>query len=306
MSHSPKIIAVVGPTASGKSELAVKLAKLLHGEIISADSRQIYKGLDIGSGKVEGQWLGPALKKVFTYKNIPHHLIDEANPARQFSVSSFQRKALTTIKTILGQNKVPIICGGTGHWIDALMFQETLPQVKPNLKLRKYLEQQSNAELYHQLLLLDPRRAGEIDPHNPRRLIRALEIIHATGKPIPAQSKSHSFATVYIGINPGMEVLEQKILKRLKDRIKQGMIQETQRLHEQGLSWKKLEGFGLEYKFTAQYLQGKITKTEMEQLLYTAIRQYAKRQLTWFKRNKHIHWFTDEKSALAWAKNNLQ
>ena len=295
-----RLIVIVGPTASGKSELAVRIAKKIGGEIISADSRQIYRGMDIGSGKVEGAWTThpETHKPVFTYKHIPHYIIDETSPRSQYSVSMFQKKAHRIITDILKRGKVPILCGGTGHWVDAVVYNETLPEVKPNPKLRKELEQESAASLFKRLQKLDPARSKTIDAHNPRRLIRALEIVIATGKPVPHKTRTALYNTTYIGLNPGMEVLEAKIAKRLKTRFKQGMVSEIEQLHTQGISWKRLESFGLEYKYIALYVQGKLTKGEMEQQLFTAIRQYAKRQLTWWKRNKDIQWFSEAKDAL--------
>ncbi len=286
-------LAVVGPTASGKSELAVKLAKKYNGEIISADSRQIYKGMNIGSGKVEGKWK----RGVFVYKDIPHDLIDEADPKIQYSVERFQRNATAVIKKIHGKGKLPIICGGTGLWVDALVFDHQFPKVKPNAKLRKKLEEKTLAELYSELKKLDPARAKSIDRKNPHRLIRALEIVLTTGKPVPVASISSPYEMLWIGLNPGSEVLEKKIAARLKKRMSSGMISEVKKLSKK-LSWKKLESFGLEYKFCALHLQGKISKTEAQKLLNIAIRQYAKRQMTWWKRNGEIKWFPDEKSAL--------
>lgn len=287
----PVIISVIGPTSSGKSELAVSLAKKFNGEIISADSRQIYRGFDLSSGKVEGKWQN----NIFVYKNIPHYLIDEANPKTQYSVAKFQSKAKKIIKDILKRGKMPIICGGTMHWVDSAVYEQSLPEVKPNLKLRKELEKLSTEKLFKRLQKLDPIRAENIDAKNPRRLIRALEIIEATGKAVPQQKLESPYKVIWIGINPGKEILEQNIYKRILQRIKQGMISEIEQLHEQGLSWKKLEGYGLEFKFISQLLQNKISKAEMIDQLFTSHKQYVKRQLTWWKRNTKIHWIETKK-----------
>lgn len=295
-------LAVIGPTASGKSELAVRLAKKFNGEIISADSRQIYRGMNIGSGKVEGQWHGP----VFIYKDIPHYLIDEVNPKSQYSVARFQKKAKAVIEDIYKRGKLPIICGGTGHWVDALATGQILPEIKPDIKLRAELGLKSTIELYKKLQKLDPVRAKNIDKQNPRRLIRALEIVLSTGKPVPNIKTNPNYEMVWIGINPGLGILEQNIFKRLNARIKAGMMAEVAQLHDQGVSWKRLESFGLEYKYCAQLGQGKLSEPEMTTLLYTAIRQYAKRQLTWWKRNNQINWFVDSKSAFKWFQDFLR
>lgn len=321
MIQKPFIIAVVGPTASGKSELAVQLAKKYHGEIISADSRQVYRGMDIGTGKVTGTWhkvpcsCHPRLhgvkrreiwdphprfqvahsgsrndRFIYLYKSIPHYGIDIASPRSQYSVAKFQSYAKKIIDEILAREKIPIICGGTGHWVDAVLFDQTLPAVKPNIELRKKLEKLSTTQLFAKLKKLDPHRAENIDAKNPRRLVRALEIVISTGKPVPTSNTETKYNVLWLGITHEKTVLDKKIDKRLDGWLKSGMIKEVKNLHANGLSWKRLESFGLEYKFVAQFLQKKISTNEMKVLTATAIKQYAKRQMTWFKRNKDIHW----------------
>lgn len=314
------LIAVVGPTASGKSELAVALAKKFHGEIISCDSRQIYRGMDIGTGKVEGTWVQVAANQKskiknlqFIYKSIPHHCIDFVNPKKQFSVTEFQKAANKAMLEIRGRGHLPILCGGTGHWVDAVAYAQKIPEVKPNIKLRKELGKLSVAELYEKLKMLDPERAAVIDRHNPRRLIRALEIVITTGKPVPVINNNHTYDDnkLWIGLYPGQEKLEKNIEKRLTQRLKQGMVKEVGRLRKGNpnlkspisnrkfspLSWPRLESFGLEYKFLALYLQKKLTYDEMTSLLSTAIKQYSKRQMTWFKKNEHIQWVRSKREA---------
>lgn len=296
---------LVGPTSSGKSEMAINLAKLFHGEIISADSRQIYKGMDLGTGKVLGKWKG----EKFVYKSIPHYLIDFVSPKKQYSVSLFQAAAKKAIDDIAKRGKLPIICGGTAQWINSVVYDQQLPEVKPNLKLRLQLEKKSADELYQQLKKLDPTRAANIDRHNKRRLIRALEIVIATGKPVPTSLSSlppSPYAPLWLGIKTNQADLYKKIDIRLKQRLKAGMVKEAQRLHNgsplplgeglgvrvrpKGLSWKKLESFGLEYKYISLFLQKKLTYEEMLTQLSFAIKHYSKRQLTWWKRNTEIKW----------------
>ncbi|MBL8030658.1 MAG: tRNA (adenosine(37)-N6)-dimethylallyltransferase MiaA [Candidatus Doudnabacteria bacterium] len=297
------ILAVIGPTASGKSELAVKLAKQFDGEIISADSRQIYKNLNIGTGKVEGRWerLSKAknLSTVFIYKNIPHYAIDIANPQTVYSVSKYKTLVQKIILEIFNRGKLPILCGGTAQYIDTVVYNQDIPQVKPNWILRKKLAKYSTQELSEQLKELDPERAKTIDQKNPVRLIRALEIIHTTGKPVPnlniKNQKSNLYNAFWIGIETDQAELYKKIEKRLKARLKDGMIEEVKNLHSPSktkarLSWKRLESFGLEYKYISLYLQNKLTYEEMETQLFTAIKQYSKRQMTWWKRNPKINW----------------
>lgn len=310
------LIALVGPTASGKSELAVQLAKRFNGEIISADSRQKYKGMDLGTGKVTGKWKKSKFNipnSIFVYKGIPHHLIDFLSPKASYSVAKFQKQAQKIIKDITERGKLPIICGGTGFWVDAAINNQPLPDIKPNIKLRASLEKKSAEELFSKLQKLDIVRASTIDKFNKRRLIRALEIVITTGKPvpvIPASEPASSLITsnsslvtnkvLWLGIKTNQESLYKKIDKRLTQRLKQGMVKEVLRLHSPpgrggvrggyGLAWKKLESFGLEYKYIALFLQNKITKEEMQTQLSFAIKHYSKRQLTWWKRNKNINW----------------
>ncbi len=299
MEDKKSVIIIVGPTASGKSELAVKFARKIvgGGEIISADSRQVYKGMDIGSGKVPGKWQEVMRyskpRKVFVYKGVPHYLIDEVSPLRQYSVARFQREAKKIIEDILRRGKTPIVCGGTAHWVDAVAYDQSLPEVRPDKKLRAQLEKLSTEALFKRLQKLDPERAKEIDAKNPRRLIRALEIVMTTGAPVPKQKQASPYNLEWVGINIEMTKLEKNIAKRLKSRLKAGMLKEIKKLHAGGVSWKKLESFGLEYKFCALHLQGKLSLEEMEQLLFIAIRQYAKRQMTWWKRNRNIKWLSN-------------
>ncbi len=286
-----KIIIIVGPTASGKSELAVRLAKKLKGEIISADSRQIYKGLNLGTGKVQGQWRG----KAYYYKSVRHHVIDVVDPKQQVSAAQFQKLANRAIKDILKRSKTPIICGGTAHWIDAAVFQQKFPQVKPNVALREKLEKKSTSQLFTQLKKLDPERAKTIDAHNPRRLIRALEIVMTTGRAVPVLKQSSPYDVVWIGLKPDWTTLNKKIELRLKQWLKDGLLHEIEILHEQGLSWQRIESLGLEYTFGALNLQGKLSYNEMLEKSATSIKRYSKRQMTWWKRNKDIQWIKNER-----------
>lgn len=280
-----KLIVILGPTSSGKTDLSIKLAKNFNGEIISADSRQVYKGMNIGSGKVT--------KKEMS--GIPHHLLDIANPKRKFSVAQYRKLANKAIKNIQNKNKLPFLVGGTGFYIQSIVDGIVIPEVKPDWKLRNELEKLNNEQLFAKLKKLDPQKALSIDRNNPRRLIRALEIVIKTKKPIPVLEKKNNFKTLQIGISKSKEALKILIGKRLEKRLKNNaMIKEVKKLHKT-LSWKRLEEFGLEYRFVAQYLQGKITKEEMKRLIQLESEHYAKRQMTWFKRDKNIIWVNNYK-----------
>lgn len=275
------MLVIMGPTATGKSDLAVFLAKKLDGEVISADSRQVYKGLDIGTGKITKKEMA----------GIPHHLLDVANPKRVFTASHYKKLGEKALENILQRKKLPIICGGTGFYVRALVDGIILPEVPPNQKLRKQLEKKTVAQLFIVLKKLDRRRAKEIDAKNPRRLIRAIEIAKYLGKvPHLEASPPSGVDVLRIGIDMPDKVLKERIKKRLEVRIKQGMVEEARRLHREGLSWKRMEGLGLEYRHLAQYLQGKISREEMAAELENEIWQYAKRQRTWFKKDKRIVW----------------
>jgi tRNA dimethylallyltransferase len=282
----PRILVIVGPTATGKSDLAVKLAKKFKGEIISADSRQVYRGLDIGSGKITTKEM----------KGVPHRLLDVANPKKKFTVVQYVELAEKAIREILDKNKLPIIVGGTGFYIQALVDGIVLPEVPPNEALRKKLQKKSAAQLYAQLKKLDPKRAKSVDPLNTRRVIRAIEIALHLGV-VPKIKKTSPYKPLFIGLNLPKEELKKKIKIRLEKRIKAGMIKEAQKLHAAGLSWKRMNELGLEYRYLALYLQKKLTLNEMKEKLTTEIWHYARRQMTWFLADKRITWF-DAKEAL--------
>ena len=294
--RKPKIIVICGQTATGKSDIAVTIAKKYDGEIISGDSRQVYRGMDLGTGKITKREMC----------GVPHHMLDIASPNRTFSAGRFQKLGEKKLKDIWKQNRIPIICGGTGFYIDALIDGIVFPEVKQNAKLRKQLERKSVKELFDILKKKDPKRAKNIDPKNPHRLIRAIEIARALGS-VPKLQKHQIDADVFfIGIRKEKKELEKRISIRLKKRVKAGMIQEIKQLHKKGVSWKRLESFGLEYKYGALYLQKKIKKEELILGLEKAIMCYAKRQMTWFKRNKRTHWIQNGKEACVLVKKFLE
>jgi tRNA dimethylallyltransferase len=268
-----KIIVVCGPTATGKSDYAVKLAKENNGEVISADSRQVYKGLDIGSGKITTEEM----------QGVPHHLLDVADPKDVFSVTQYQALAVQAIEDIIARGKNPILCGGTGMYIDAVVCGTIFPAVPPNETLRKELQDLTLEELSHKLEKLDPKRFALIDTKNKVRLIRAIEIATTLGS-VPETITNPQYEVEWHYLDFPDKVLKERIHIRLFARIREGMIEEVQRLHDEGVSWERLESLGLEYKYLALFLQEKTDKETMLKDLEMAIWHYAKRQRTWFKK----------------------
>jgi len=284
--QKPKIIVILGQTATGKSGFAVEVAKKINGEIISADSRQVYKGMDLGTGKVTKKEMG----------GIPHFMLDIISPKNKtFSAGQFQKMAKQKIKEILDKKNIPIICGGTGYYIDSLINSLPFPEVLPNKKLRKELEGESATELFEILKKIDKNRAKNIDAKNKVRLIRAIEIAQELGEVPKLKKTKKEFETIKIGLAFPDNELKRRIYKRLIKRIKKGMIKEVEKLHESGVSWKKLESFGLEYRYVSFYLQKKMGKEEMTEKLFQAIWHFAKRQKTWWKKDKEIIWINPSK-----------
>ncbi len=282
-SKKNQIIVILGPTASGKSDMAVILAKKFDGEVISADSRQVYIGLDIGSGKITKKEM----------EKVPHHLLDVASPKRAFSVAEFKHLAEKKIDDILKLDKIPILCGGTGFYIQAIIDDLVFPEVLPDKKLRMKLAKKTTDELFKILKKKDVHRAKEIDSKNPHRLIRAIEIATKLGHvPNLGVKTTDKYNVLEIGINIDKEKLQEKIYTRIIARLRIGMVAEVKHLHERGLTWKRMEALGLEYRYLSRYIRGKTTKDETIEQLNIAIRQFAKRQRTWFKRDKRINWFT--------------
>lgn len=277
--NKSKLIVIVGQTATGKSDYAVKLAQYVNGEIISADSRQIYKGLNIGSGKITKKEM----------QGIPHHMLDVANPKNVFSVSDYKKMSERIIDDILARGKTPILVGGTGFYIDAIVNGNIFPEVPPNKSLRKKLSSLSAIENFEVLKKIDPIRAESIDKNNNVRIIRAIEIADFLGK-VPKIISKPKYEIEQIGLTMSEVKLRQKIHNRLLSRIKSGMIEEVDYLHSKGLSWKRMHDLGLEYRYVSLFLQNKLTKQEMLNQLESEIWQYAKRQKTWFKRGKKIKW----------------
>jgi len=279
----PKILVILGPTATGKSNLAVHLAQQYNGEVISADSRQVYRDLDIATGKITRKEMG----------GIPHHLIDIVSPKKVFSVAEWKDLAEKAIGDIASRGKLPIICGGTGFYIQSIVDNLILPEVEPNPPLRKKLETKSTPQLFAFLKKMDPERADSIESKNPVRLVRAIEIATAIGK-VPTRTETRGnirYDFLQIGLTVPEQELKDKINDRILTRIQKGMIREVQKLHDRGLSWKRMYELGLEYRYISEFIKKNVSKKELVPTLHKEIWDYAKRQMTWFKRDKKIAWF---------------
>lgn len=285
-----RLIVITGPTSSGKSDLAIKLAKKFNGEIVSADSRQVYRSLDIGTGKT------------LNTRNIKHHLIDVVNPEQEFSLGIYKELATKAIDDILKLDKVPFLVGGTALYIRAIVDNYLIPAVKPDKKLRSELEKKSSEELLKVLSRLDPESVKKIDSRNKRRLIRAIEVSKKLGIPFSKATKKQKspWKILQLAISLSREELYKKIDKRVDDRIKQGMTEEVKNLIRHGVSKDWLKSLGLEYRYIIYYLECKVGSpdpTETIQKLKYEIHRFARSQLVWFRKDKRIRWIKNYQEA---------
>ncbi|MEA2113238.1 MAG: tRNA (adenosine(37)-N6)-dimethylallyltransferase MiaA [Patescibacteria group bacterium] len=283
-----KLIVILGPTASGKTNLAIKLAKEFSGEIVSADSRQVYREMNIGTDKII-----PDNKSslVITAEGIPHYLIDIIEPDKKFTLAQYKQLAVKKIKDIQKKGKIPFLVGGTGLYIQAIVDNLQIPKTKPGKKMRNKLEKMANKKLFERFKKLDPVGAALIDANNKRRLVRALEVCLITGKPFSQQRKKGKplFDVLQIGIKPDKEKLEGKINQRADKMLKAGLIEEVEKLVKKyGSKLYSMDSIG--YQEIILYLQEKISLEQAKNLIKIHTRQYAKRQMTWFKRDKRIRW----------------
>jgi tRNA dimethylallyltransferase len=277
------LVVVLGPTASGKSALGIALAQRFNGEIVSADSRQVYRGLDIGTAKVT-----PAERA-----QVPHHLLDVADPQDIYTVSQFQHDAIAAINDILARGRHPFLVGGSPHYIQAVVDNLAIPQVPPQAELRAELEARPLPELLAQLEKLDPQSAATIDRNNPRRVLRALEVCLVTSKPFSQQRgiKQPLYNSLILGIQWPREALYRRIDERIDERMQQGLVEEIENLLANGLTHKRLEAMGLEYRFVSCWLRGEFAdKAEMVQRLKYATHDFVRRQLSWFRKDQRILW----------------
>ena len=276
MSNFPKVVAVVGTNASGKSALGIELAKKYGGEIISADSRQVFTGLDLGSGKVTPEEM----------QGVVHHMIDVREPNEFFSMADFQKLSYAAIEDIRARGRLPMIVGGTGLYVDSVLDGYLLSDKEPDLAYRAELEKLTTPELYDMLMRLMPQ--AQVEKNNRNRVMRMIERIHDGDDAVP--SKEKRYESLRLGVSWPRDVLGKRIDERLERRLEQGMIEEVQGLMDRGATTEFLLGLGLEYRFITQYLLGEMGREEMLEKLAIAIKQFAKRQMTWFRRNPDIVW----------------
>ncbi len=283
MNELAKLVVVAGPTASGKSSVGIALAQEFHGEIVSADSRQVYRDLDLGSAKVT-----PEERAM-----IPHHLLDVADPGEIYTVARFQQEAFQAIDAILGRDRQPFLVGGSPHYIQAVVDHLDIPPIPPQPELRARLESCSLEELLAQLEQLDPACMATIDRRNTRRVIRALEVCLITGQPFSTQRRVSApfYNCLLLAINWPRPELYARIDRRVDERMQQGMVEEVRRLLLQGLGHERLEAFGLEYRFISRLLRGEFaSEAEMVERLKFAIHDFTRRQLTWFRKDQRLVW----------------
>ena len=276
-----KLAVILGTNASGKSELGIRLARHLGGEVVSADSRQVYRGLDLGTGKITPAQAG----------TVKHHLIDVADVSEYFTLAQYQRAAYSAIDSISGAGKLPLLVGGTGLYISAIVEGYELVDVPPNESLRTELECLTLAQLVERLEASATGAASHIDRSNRRRLIRAIEIAAAGRTQSAAHQRSARYNCLQLGLTWPREILEERIEQRLRERLANGMIDEVAGLRSRGVSDTRLDKLGLEYRYITRYLRGELgTLDDLRLQLGIAIRQFAKGQLTWFKRDSRIVW----------------
>jgi len=271
------LIVILGPTASGKTRLAAQLACDFQGEVISADSRQVYRTMNIGTGKDLKEY-------VIDGRQIPYHLIDIEDPENEFNVFEFQKRFYAVFSAIRQRKKLPVLTGGTGLYLEAVLCAYDMPEAPINEEIRLELSEKSIEELQDLLCRLKPHLHNRTDLDDKKRLLRAVEIEKARIRNNQDLRDRPEITAAVFGVRWERSVLRNRITKRLEERLENGMIEEVADLHAAGLSWLRLESFGLEYRFISEYLQQRLTFDEMKNRLNIAIHQFAKRQETWFRR----------------------
>jgi len=296
---NPNLIVILGPTASGKTGLGVKAARLLGGEIVSADSRQVFRGMDLGTGK-----------DLEEYGEVPYRLIDVADAGDEYSVFAFQRDCYAALEDIWRSKGTPLLVGGTGLYLEAVLQGYRMVEVPENPELRAELARLEEDALRDRLLRLRPDQHNRSDLEERERLVRAIEIAEGSATLAAELPPLPEVRPLVYGLRWSRTLLRRRITDRLHERLNLGMIAEVERLHADGVAWEALEFYGLEYRFVAQHLQGQLNRNDMVQKLASAIHQFAKRQETWFRRMERrgtaIHWLDGEQDPWGLLREDLQ
>ncbi|MSU75044.1 MAG: tRNA (adenosine(37)-N6)-dimethylallyltransferase MiaA [Candidatus Magasanikbacteria bacterium] len=294
--HLPKLVVILGPTASGKTDLAISLARKFNGEIISADSRQIFKKMDIGTAKPAGEWQTVGGRAIYVVEGIPHYGMDMVDPGYEMSVAEFKALACAAIQDITARGKIPFLVGGTGLYIWAVVDNLDMPKIAPNKKLRRSLEEKPLSDLRALLTSLDPEAAKFVDMNNPRRVTRALEVNILSGESFVHQRRMAAplVNTLQIGLAWEKNELIARLEGRVDEQIRRGLVRETEILMKQCYDWNLPSMSSIGYKQIGSYWRGECTLEDAIVIIKTETRRYAKRQLTWFKRDQRINWITDE------------
>lgn len=300
MSNNPRTIAIVGPTAGGKTTLGIALAKKFGGEIISADSRQIYRGMNIGTAKPTPE----------EQRSVPHHLIDIKDPGEDYTVADYQHDAIASIRDIASRGRIPFLVGGTGLYVRAVLENLDIPKAQADPALRKKIEEEiakdGLAAVFKRLVALDPDAEGVVDPKNPRRVVRALEVATTTGKPFTAQRKKRQplFDALTLGIDPPAELLRGRIDERIDAMMRAGLVEEVRTLIEKyGQAAGAFNAIG--YREIIDHLNGTLSLNDAVEAIKMNTWHYAKRQRTWFKKMSSIRWTDTYENAMEAVTNFL-
>lgn len=303
----PKLLVLLGPTTAGKTEWGLQLAKKFNGEIICADSRQIYKKMNVGTAKIPGEWRRNGLRRTYFVEDVPHHLVDCIDPGKKFSAAEFRDKAVKYAKLAYQNERVPIVAGGTGLYIQALVDNLKIPRIPPNYKMRNSFETKTADELLTLLKFMDPESAKTVDPYNKRRIVRALEVCIMSGERFSEQKGKGEplFDVLQIGIQVDRDLLHERIDERVTSMIERGLLEEIKSLLKQKYSWELPSMSGIGYRQFKGYFEGAHTLDDAVQLLKRDTRRYARRQMVWFKRDSRIKWCRDYAEAEKLAEDFL-